>query len=205
MTDYAIQYRICPSHPEAHIFSISCVVNEPDPFGQRLSIPAWIPGSYMIRDFARNVISLKAEANGRPLEVVKLDKSTWQCAPCKTPIKLSYDIYAWDLSVRTAHLDQTHAYFNGTSVFLQIEGQEDKACGVEIQPPHGVVYQKWRVATAMKPAMAKPYGFGLYEAANYDELIDHPVEMGNFTLATFKAGGIPHDLVITGQHRGALY
>ena len=204
MTDYAIQYRICPSHPEAHIFSISCVVNEPDPFGQRLSIPAWIPGSYMIRDFARNVISLKAEANGRPLEVVKLDKSTWQCAPCKTPITLSYDIYAWDLSVRTAHLDQTHAYFNGTSVFLQIEGQEDKACGVEIQPPHGVVYQKWRVATAMKPAMAKPYGFGLYEAANYDELIDHPVEMGNFTLATFKAGGIPHDLVITGQHRADL-
>ena len=204
MTDHAIQYRIYPSQPEAHLFSISCVINEPDPLGQRVSMPAWLPGSYMIRDFAKNVISLKAEVNGQSLEVIKLDKSTWQCAPCDTPITLSYDIYAWDLSVRSAHLDQTHAYFNGSSVFLQVHGQEDKACSVEIQPPHGVKYQKWRVATAMKPATAKPYDFGLYEASDYDELIDHPVEIGNFSLATFKAGGIPHDIVITGQHRADM-
>jgi len=204
MSNYAIQYRIYPSQPEAHLFSVSCMITDPEPLGQRVSMPAWIPGSYMIRDFARNVISLKAETNGQPLEVIKLDKSTWQCAPCNAPITLSYEIYAWDLSVRTAHLDQTHAYFNGTSVFLQVHGQEDKACSVDIQPPEGAEYQKWRVATAMKPATAESYGFGLYEAANYDELVDHPVEMGTFTLATFEAGGIPHDIVITGQHRADL-
>jgi len=204
MIDHAIQYRIYPSQPEAHLFSISCVINAPDPLGQRVSMPAWLPGSYMIRDFAKNVISLKAEVNGQPLEVIKLDKSTWQCAPCDTPITLSYDIYAWDLSVRSAHLDQTHAYFNGSSVFLQVHGQEDNACSVEIQPPHGVKYQQWRVATAMQPATAKPYDFGLYEASDYDELVDHPVEIGNFSLATFEAGGIPHNIVITGQHRADM-
>jgi predicted metalloprotease with PDZ domain len=204
MTNYAIQYHIYPSHPEAHLFSVSCTINKPDPLGQRVSLPAWIPGSYMIRDFSKNVVSLKAEANGQPLEVIKLDKDSWQCAPCDQPITLAYDIYAWDLSVRTAHLDQTHAYFNGTSVFLQVHGQEDKVCCVEIQPPQGMDYQKWRVATAMKTAGAKPYDFGLYETANYDELVDHPVEMGDFTLATFEAGGIPHDIVITGQHRADM-
>ena len=205
MTDSAIHYRIHPSHPEAHLFSIQCVIKNPNPLGQRFAMPAWIPGSYMVRDFARNVISLKAEANGQPLVVIKLDKSTWQCAPCDTPITLSYEVYAWDLSVRTAHLDQTHGYFNGTSVFLQIHGQEDKACSLDIQPPSGVAYQDWRVATAMQPLTAKPYRFGIYTAANYDELVDHPVEMGNFTLTTFEAGGIPHDIVITGQHRADMY
>jgi len=204
MTEPTIQYRICPSQPEAHLFSVSCTIKEPDSQGQRVSMPAWIPGSYMIRDFARNVICLKAEANGQPLEVIKLDKSTWQCAPCNASLILSYDIYAWDLSVRTAHLDQTHAYFNGTSVFLQVHGQEDKPCSVVIQSPQGPKYQNWRIATAMKAVTAKPYGFGLYSASNYDELVDHPVEMGNFSLATFEAGGIPHDIVITGQHRADM-
>jgi predicted metalloprotease with PDZ domain len=204
MTEPTIQYRICPSQPEAHLFSVSCTIKEPDSQGQRVSMPAWIPGSYMIRDFAKNVICLKAETNGQPLEVIKLDKSTWQCAPCNAPLILSYDIYAWDLSVRTAHLDQTHAYFNGTSVFLQVHGQEDKPCSVEIQSPQGAKYQQWRIATAMKSVTTKPYGFGLYSASNYDELVDHPVEMGNFSLATFEAGGIPHDIVITGQHRADM-
>jgi predicted metalloprotease with PDZ domain len=204
MTEYTIHYHIYPSQPEAHLFSVSCTIKQPDPLGQRVSMPAWIPGSYMIRDFAKNVIRLKAEAKGQPLEVIKLDKSTWQCEPCDTPLTLSYDIYAWDLSVRTAHLDQTHAYFNGTSVFLQVHGQEGKACSVKIESPHGEKYQKWRVATAMKAVTANPYSFGLYAASNYDELVDHPVEMGEFSLATFDASGIPHDIVITGQHRADM-
>lgn len=204
MSEFAVQYKITPANPEAHLFRISCVINKPDPAGQRLSIPAWIPGSYMIRDFAKNVISLDAAANGQRQELEKLDKSTWQCAPCAGPLTLTYEVYAWDLSVRTAHLDTTHAFFNGTSVFLRVHGKEDKRCSVDILPPEGDSYADWRVATAMSPLKAELYGFGLYQAENYDELVDHPVEMGTFTLATFKAGGIPHDIVITGQHRADM-
>ena len=204
MPEYPVQYQIYPLHPEAHLFHVSCLIQHPDPLGQRISLPAWIPGSYMIRDFAKNIVTLKAETNGQSLEVVKLDKSTWQCAPTDQPINLIYQVYAWDLSVRAAHLDQNHAYFNGTSVFLQVHGQENKACQVDIQPPKGDTYQNWRVATAMQSAGAKPYGFGLYQAADYDELIDHPVEMGSFSLASFEVAGIPHDIVITGQHRADL-
>ena len=204
MSKFPIHYQITPAHPEAHLFRVNCIINEPDPAGQRLSLPAWIPGSYMIRDFAKNVIRLNAEANGQPIELKKLDKSTWQCAPCTGPLTLEYEVYAWDLSVRTAHLDTTHAYFNGTSVFLRVHGQEGQKCSIEIQVPTGNDYTDWRVATAMSPLTAAPYGFGLYQADSYDELVDHPVEMGAFTLATFEAGGIPHDIVITGQHRADM-
>ena len=204
MSEFSVQYQITPANPEAHLFRISCVINEPNPAGQRLSMPAWIPGSYMIRDFARNVIRLNAKADNQPIELKKLDKSTWQCPACKGPITLTYEVYAWDLSVRTAHLDTSHAYFNGSSVFLQVHGQEDKRCSIDIQPPAGDNYASWRVATAMSRLKAELYGFGLYQAENYDELVDHPVEMGTFTLGTFEAGGIPHDIAITGQHRADM-
>jgi predicted metalloprotease with PDZ domain len=204
MSEFSVEYQVTPVHPEAHLFRVSCVINEPDPSGQRLSMPTWIPGSYMIRDFAKNIINLKAEVEDQAVEVKKLDKSTWQCAPCTGPLALTYEIYAWDLSVRTAHLDTTHAYFNGTSVFMRIHGQDDKKCSVELCPPAGDKYVNWRVATAMTPHSAELYDFGLYQAENYDELIDHPVEMGTFTLATFQAGGVPHDIVITGQHRADM-
>ncbi len=197
----SIYYRISPAKAEAHLFSVSCTIANPDPEGQLLSLPAWIPGSYMIRDFARNVVTLRAEAGGRPVSLRKIDKQTWQCARCDEALTIAYEVYAWDLSVRSAHLDTTHAYFNGTSVFLKVHGQESEPCKVEICKPAGERYHNWRVATAMKSAGAAPYAFGLYQAANYDELIDHPVEMGEFTLDTFEAGSIPHDIVISGQHR----
>jgi predicted metalloprotease with PDZ domain len=102
------------------------------------------------------------------------------------------------LSVRAAHLDQNHGFFNGTSVFLRVLGQESSACGGH-RAAEGCGLQDWRVATTLPELKAKRYGFGSYQAANYDELIDHPVEMGDFALATFKAHGVPHDIVITGK------
>jgi predicted metalloprotease with PDZ domain len=113
-----------------------------------------------------------------------------------------YEVYAWDLSVRAAHMDQTHAFFNGTSVFLRVAGQEDAQHVVDIQRPADPAAKTWRVATALPELKARRYGFGTYAAANYDELIDHPVELGDFALATFKAHGVPHDVVITGRVPG---
>jgi predicted metalloprotease with PDZ domain len=109
-------------------------------------------------------------------------------------------VYAFDLSVRGAHLDTSHAFFNGPSVFPRPVGREQRPCEVDILRPTGARYRNWRVAAAMRRAGAPAYGFGTYRAADYDELIDHPVEMGEFTLATFRACGVPHDIVITGRH-----
>ena len=194
-----IRYSITSNDCAAHVFDVTLTVDAPAADGQVFSLPAWIPGSYMIREFARNIVQIRGEAGGKKVALRKLDKHTWRAAPCTGPLTLSYQVYAWDLSVRTAHLDQTHAFFNGTSVFLRVEGQEQSQHIVDIRRPDGDAYKRWRVATSLPELKAKRYGFGTYVAGDYDELIDHPVELGDFALATFTAHGVPHDIVITGN------
>lgn len=197
-------YRIAASEPAAHIFELELQIANPDPSGQELWMPNWIPGSYMIRDFSRNIITLAAyDGNGQALVVAKLDKARWRCAPTTGPLIIRYQVYAWDLSVRAAHLDQTHAYFNGSSVFLAVTGQEQQPHRLDIVPPGGDT-AGWEVATSLGRHGAGEWGFGTYEAGSYDELIDHPVEIGAFSRARFVACGVPHDIVITGRHRADL-
>lgn len=194
-----VHYSIVPKNPSAHLFEVTLTVAEPDPQGQRFSLPVWIPGSYMVREFARNIVTLSAHSGGRRVAIAKTDKQTWQAAACRGPLTLVYEVYAWDLSVRAAHLDDQVGFFNGTSVFLAVEGQETSPCRVEIRKPDGAAYRDWRVATALAEARGtKRYGFGEYLAADYDELIDHPVSLGRFALARFEAFGVPHDVVICG-------
>ncbi|MDJ0890143.1 MAG: PDZ domain-containing protein [Gammaproteobacteria bacterium] len=195
-----VRYHLSPADPGAHLFQVRCTVTDPDPDGQMLSMPAWIPGSYMVRDFARHVVRLRATGGGGEVAAVKLDKQTWRCAPCAGPLTVVYEVYAWDLSVRAAHLDTTRGYFNGTSVFLCPTGREHRDCILELRPPEGAAYAKWRVATSMARLEAAPHEFGSYIAAGYQELVDHPVEMGEHTLVGFEACGVPHEVVISGRH-----
>ena len=195
----SIQYTIIAKDLAAHLFEVTLTIAAPKPSGQQLMLPAWIPGSYMIREFARHIVHISAIAQGKKIRLKKIDKHSWQAAACSGPLVVTYHVYAWDLSVRAAHLDQTHGFFNGSSVFLAVIGQEDSAHIVDIRKPEDASCRQWRVATALPELKAKRYGFGTYQAANYDALIDHPVEMGCFELATFKAHGVPHDVVITGR------
>ena len=194
-----IQYSICPKNPGAHLFEVTLTIDQPDPAGQLLSMAAWIPGSYMIRDYARHVVSIRAESEGDDLALTKTDKSSWIAAPCEAPLTVVAEIYAYDLSVRGAHLDTTHAYFNGTCVFLRVHGQESTPCEVEILPPPSSFEQDWRVATSMKNETGGRYEFGLYKVSGYDELIDHPVEIGHLTIGEFDVNGVPHAIAIRGQ------
>jgi predicted metalloprotease with PDZ domain len=194
-----IHYQIRPHDLALHLFEVTLTVASPNKAGQEFSLPAWIPGSYMIRDFARNIVQIKAESKGKVVRLKKLDKQTWRAAPCEHALTVRYQVYAWDMSVRSAHLDQTHGFFNGSSVFLRVHDQESLPHVVDIQRPQGAAYAKWRVATALPELKAKRYGFGSYVAENYDALIDHPVEMGTFELMRFKAHGVAHDFVVTGK------
>jgi len=194
-------YRLTPFDPAGHRYRVELTVPHPDPAGQRLSLPAWIPGSYLIRDFARQIETLQACAGEHVVAVSKIDDHTWQAAPCEGPLTVTYTVYAWDLSVRGAHLDETHGFFNGTSVFLKVEGQAHLPCLLELRAPRTL--RHWRVYTSLPgaaglPGAARRHGFGLYRAVDYDALIDHPVEMGTPQVARFNACGAEHELVFTG-------
>jgi predicted metalloprotease with PDZ domain len=203
----ALHYRIVASDPAAHVFTVTLTIPDPDSAGQVVRMPTWIPGSYLIREFARNVVRLSARDAGGALAATKIAKDAWQLAPAAGPVVIEYEVYAWDLSVRAAHLDATHAFFNGPAVFLYAEGREHRPCDLELVRPRGEAFSDWRVATSLPPLDAPDFGFGTYRARDYDELIDHPVEMSDFTLLQFQAGGARHDIVLSGRHnadRGRL-
>lgn len=195
------RYTVFPKNPGAHLLEVSLTVDCPDPAGQLFSMPAWIPGSYMIRDFARHVVSIRAESDGQEIGLQKTDKSSWLAAPSDAPVTIVAEIYAYDLSVRGAHFDTTHAYFNGVCVFLRVDGQHQSQCEVELLRPPEPVGMDWRVATSMRSREVEAYSFGTYFADNYDELIDHPFEVGQLMIGEFEAGGIPHTIAINGQSR----
>ena len=197
----AHRYTIRPLDPAAHLFEVRVTVAVPDPAGQAFAMPAWIPGSYMIRDYARHVVAARAESDGRDVALRKLDKSRWQAAPTERELTLVLEIYAYDDSVRGAHLDLTHAFFNGTCVFPAVAGQEDVSCVVDIQAPEKPAGKNWRVATSMRREAAAQYDFGTYRVADYAELVDHPVEIGELTIGEFEAGGVPHAIAIRGKTR----
>ena len=193
------KYSIGIKDAAAHLFEVRLTVDEPAADGQIFEVPAWIPGSYMIRDYASNVVTARAESDGLDVALTKLNKSRWQAAPVARPLTLLLEVFAWDDSVRGAHLDRTHAYFNGPCVFPAVVGQEQAACVLQIRQPEDKFAKDWRVATSMRRDGAEPYGFGDYVADDYAELIDHPVEIGDLNIGEFEASGIPHAIAIRGQ------
>ena len=195
------QYRIHPKDPAAHLFEMQLRVAKPDPNGQAFVLPAWIPGSYMIRDYARNVVAIRAESGGVDVPLEKIDKSTWKAAKTNRSLTLIAEVFAYDPSVRGSHLDNTHAYFNGTCVFPKVVGQENEVCELEVLAPDMPAAENWRVVTSMNRKDAKPYGFGSYRADNYAELIDHPFEIGELAIGEFEVQGVPHAIAIRGRHR----
>lgn len=197
-SDDPIRYVIEPANPAAHLYRVKVTVPTPDPAGQAFTLPAWIPGSYLVRDFARSIVAITATADGESVELCKTDKSSWLAAPASGPLTLELEVYACDFSVRGAHLDTTHAYFNGTSVFLAVVGQESTPCDLYIRPAADGTGAGWRVATSMRPAGAERFGYGSYRANDYWELIDHPVEIADQCIGEFEVNGIPHAIAIRG-------
>jgi predicted metalloprotease with PDZ domain len=189
-----ITYAVSAHDTHAHLFRVTLRIDRPAA-DQRLSLPAWIPGSYLVREFARHLSGLVASQGTREVPLTQLDKATW-AARCdgRAALQVSYLAYAFDTSVRAAFLDAARGFFNGTSLLLRVEGREAE--------PHRLALRNlppgWEVATAMRPVQVDAGGRGTYEAADYDELVDHPVELGRFWRGRFEAHGVPHEYVVSG-------
>lgn len=131
----SLLYRVIPRSPQAHLFEVELAIPARDgPL--TLVMPAWAPGSYLIRDFAKNIITLAAwDEAGRPLALDKTDLHTWTLSEGTGPCTLRYRVFAWELSVRTAHLDLTHGYFNGPALLISVLELADRPCRLELLPP----------------------------------------------------------------------
>jgi predicted metalloprotease with PDZ domain len=194
-----IYYRVRLAELNRHLFEVRCRLESADP-EQRFALPSWIPGSYLLREFARHVVGIRAERAGAEVPIEKIDKSTWSCRGGAGELTIVAEVFALDLSVRGAYLDGRRGYFNGTCLFLAPEGREKEPAEVTIEVPEDARCASWRVATAMPAVAVDERGFGVYRAASYAELIDHPVEISDCAAVEFQAGGRPHRLVVAGRH-----
>jgi len=200
-----IQYSISPLNINSHLFSVSLSFNATAEQTYTLSLPSWLPGSYMIRDFAKNIIEINATTdNDSGITFTKTNKQTWSLATTtNATVTLNYTVFAFDLSVRTAYLDTQRGFFNGSSVFLQVKELAEQPCTLNIQATEAI--KGWKIATGLTRHTSTPkYAFGTYTAQNYQELIDGPVAMGEFSCKEFIVEGVTHHVVFTSEHYGDL-
>ena len=166
---------------------------------QVLSLPTWIPGSYLIREFSKHIESVKAyDEDGRMLQISKFEKNKWRLYNTDFElITVEYDVYAYDLSVRGAYVDQSRLYVNPACACLGLVGQEDNPVEVEVFLPEGLKHFQLATGLAHKSLVKGRYTL---QADNYAQLIDSPFELAEQTRFSFEANGIAHEFVISGKH-----
>ncbi len=191
-----ITYKVELQDLNAHLFQVTLTIAEPA-ITQHVSLPVWIPGSYLVREFAKNLQKLNAFQGKKQLDAVQADKCSWQidCDSTK-PLVITYQVFAHDNSVRTAWLDDARGFFNGTSLCLRVEGQEDTKHTLDLRPL--ATKRNWQVATGAAPLKINKQGFGSYSFADYDELVDCPFELGTFWSGNFTVRGVKHRFVVAG-------
>ena len=193
-TTPTIHYQVAMSQPESHLFEVTLQVKGWQTSALDLKMPAWTPGSYLVREYARQVQDFFAEArDGQPLSSRKLSKNHWQIdTESASEITVRYRVFANELSVRTNHLDASHGYFNGAALFFFISGLEQHPIQVTIVPPK----PDWYVTTPLPPVSGEIHTF---EAKDFDTLVDSPFEIGTQQIYNFEVLGKPHQLAIWGR------
>ena len=157
-----------------------------------LKMPVWTPGSYLVREFAKNVENFTATVNGKPAKVQKVTKNTWRVFNAKAAaVKVNYRVYAYEISVRTAFIDESHAFLSSASIFMYPAGMIKNPSTVKIVP-----FGKWdKVNTGLEPVAGQKF---TYYASDFDVLFDSPIEVGNQDVFEFNAAGVKHVVAMYG-------
>lgn len=190
-----IFYRVAMPQPTSHLFEVALQVSNWQAASLDLKMPVWTPGSYLVREYAKQVQNFSAEASNdkQVLPAKKLSKNHWQIKTENiSQITIRYRVFANELSVRTNHLDATHGYFNGAALFFFIPGLEKSAIEVEILPPRS----DWQVSCTLPTVSDKS---NTYIAKDFDTLVDSPFEIGTQRIYDFEVLGKPHQLAIWGE------
>jgi predicted metalloprotease with PDZ domain len=189
-----IAFTVAMPRPHTHLFDIDVGIKRAanGPQEEVLVMPVWTPGSYLIREFERNVQDFSAaDEAGRPLKWEKTNKNTWRVVTNGArEWHATYRVYANELSVRTSELNSDHAFWNNANLLMYLPDFLKSPSTVRVLAP-----DVWKVATGL-PAV--PGQKNIFRAENFDVLYDSPFEASNFKTIVFNVKGVPHRIVIDG-------
>ncbi|VTP93633.1 M61 family metallopeptidase [Sphingobacterium daejeonense] len=192
MSNSSIHFHLSFIEPQAHYVEVSMVIQGFDQDFLDLKMPVWTPGSYLIREFSKNLEQVQAQdENGNDIEIQKINKNTWRVNSKGQETKINYRVYSFEKSVRTNFVDDQHAFISPAGTFFYIDGYLDHASTVQVSlPPF------WsKISTGLDLIEGK---VNLFFAENFDILYDTPLEIGNQDTWTFNAAGIPHEFAMVG-------
>ncbi|GAA0541856.1 PDZ domain-containing protein [Rheinheimera aquimaris] len=200
----SVRYQLDIIDIAAHLISVTLSF-EPTDETHLLTLPAWIPGSYMIRDFARNIVSIEASDSSGLLNLVQQDKQSWLLGCQNKRVTVVYQLYAYDLSVRAAYIDDEVAILNPACLCLAVSGQRELTHQLQVNKPQAEAAIDWRLATGLHRSSDTEFlGFGCYTAQGYQLLIDGPLLLGRFGWRSFTIADVTHYLVVTGDNQTDL-
>ena len=188
-----IHFEVSFKEPQAHYVEIKMEIENLQRDFIDVKMPVWTPGSYLVREYAKNVESLEAfDGKDTPLATEKINKNTWRIASKKNrTLTVQYRVYGFEVSVRTNFIDDSHAFLSPAGTFLFVDGFLELPAEVTILP-----HASWsKISTGLEPVAGKP---GTYQAADFDILFDSPIEVGNQDVFTFEAAGVLHEIAMVG-------
>jgi predicted metalloprotease with PDZ domain len=198
VTAATVDYALKMPKPQNHYFEVTMSIGDLGGKSIDVKMPVWAPGSYMVREFAKNVNLVKAfNQNKKPLLVTKTSKNTWNIKrDGADSIFVKYEVYAFELSVRTSFLDASHGFISGTSIFMYVDGHKENPGKLDIYPHedfNAITTPLKRSRDSIRYENAKTYAY-----ANFDQLVDSPIEIGNQEVFEFKAANVKHTVAMYG-------
>lgn len=187
-----ITFQVSFTEPQAHYADVEMNIHNVKTAEIVLKMPVWAPGSYLVREFAKNVEGFTVTASTQEIPFEKVSKNAWKInTKGKKSITVKYRVYSFEVSVRTSFVDASHAFLSPTGIFMYAEGSIQQPSTVRIIP-----YKDWqKVSTALTPVVGEKF---TYRAENFDWLFDSPIEVGNQDVFEFNAAGVRHEVAMVG-------
>ncbi|MDQ1140220.1 M61 family metallopeptidase [Pedobacter agri] len=187
-----IAFEVSFKEPQAHYAEVQMNISGLAKDYVDVKMPVWTPGSYLIREFEKSVEEFKATAGGKQVKVEKVRKNTWRIFSAKAAnIKINYRVYAFEISVRTPFIDDSHAFLSPTGIFMHPDGMIKSPSTIKIIP-----FNTWsKVSTGLEPVAGEQF---TYKATDFDILYDSPIEVGNQDVFEFMAAGVRHEVAMFG-------
>ena len=194
-----IAYSVHMSKPQNHYFEVEMSLSQLNQKTLLVKLPVWAPGSYLVREFSKNMNLVHAfNEQGKELEITKTAKNAWQIntAGIKS-LKVRYEVYSFELSVRTSFLDLTHGYISGPGIFMYVDNFKETKGILKVFPFE--TFKKINTALPIAPLELQGNAYQAFEFENYDQLVDCPIEIGNQVVFEFNAAGVKHTVAMYGE------